>query len=172
MGGLRSLANPARPLCLGGIPSQSPFRGGLSGNGMLPVFLQHLPPPVGACGERNYGLFFPAFWARGPPQTQGGIPTLLPQLAFDSFFPSKTAGVTQRHIWRPMTAPRKLATFQLKRALPQPPLYPVKPETTLKSSLLFNQKNGSFRLPRIRGSLIERSKAPNWWLGSSPCRGA
>ena len=30
---------------------------------MLPVFLQHLPPPVGvACGERNYGLFFPGFW--------------------------------------------------------------------------------------------------------------
>ena len=40
---------------------QSPFREGLSGNGMLPVFLQHLPPPVGACGERNYGLFFPGF---------------------------------------------------------------------------------------------------------------
>ena len=27
---------------------------------MLPVFLQHLPPPVGACGERNYALFFAA----------------------------------------------------------------------------------------------------------------
>ena len=25
---------------------------------MLPVFLQHLSPPVGACGERNYALFF------------------------------------------------------------------------------------------------------------------
>ena len=34
-----------------------PLRGGLSGNGMLPVFLQHLSPPVGACGERNYALF-------------------------------------------------------------------------------------------------------------------
>ena len=75
MGGLRSLAAPARPVRLGGIPSQSPFRGGLSGNGMLPVFLQHLPPPVGACGERNYGLFFGIFFEE---ESKVGIPTLLP----------------------------------------------------------------------------------------------
>ena len=71
MGGLRSLANPARPLCLGGIPHRPPPEGAL-GNGMLPVFSQHLPPPVGACGERNYGLFF--FQDFG----KVGIPTLLP----------------------------------------------------------------------------------------------
>ena len=66
MGGLRSLATPARPLCLGGIPHRPPPEGAL-GNGMLPVFLQHLPPPVGACGERNYGLFSPGF---GPKRAQ------------------------------------------------------------------------------------------------------
>ena len=32
---------------------------------MLPVFLQHLPPPVGVCGERNYGLFFSIFDPEG-----------------------------------------------------------------------------------------------------------
>ena len=61
MGELRSLAAPARPLRLGGIPLSVPLRGGLSGNGMLPVFLQHLSPPVGACGERNYALFLQRF---------------------------------------------------------------------------------------------------------------
>ena len=58
MGRLRSLAAPARPLRLGGIPSQSPFQGGCRGTECCPFFLQHLPPPVGACGERNYALFF------------------------------------------------------------------------------------------------------------------
>ena len=43
MGELRSLAAPARPLRLGGMPSQSPFEGGLSGNEMLAFFLQHFP---------------------------------------------------------------------------------------------------------------------------------
>ena len=61
MGRLRSLATPARPLRLGGIPSQSPSEGGCRGTECCPLFLQHLSPPVGACGERNYALFFAAF---------------------------------------------------------------------------------------------------------------
>ena len=54
--GLRGTGEPSREWG-GSEVSQNPvsptFRGGLSGNGMLPDFLQHLPPPVGACGERN-----------------------------------------------------------------------------------------------------------------------
>ena len=48
--------------------SQSPFRGGLSGNGMLPVFLQHLPP------------------SRGDPQTPKSEFRPCSQLTFDPFF--------------------------------------------------------------------------------------
>ena len=55
-GRLRSLANPARPLCLGGIPHRPPPERAL-GNGMLPVVLKHLPPPVGACGNKTMAFF-------------------------------------------------------------------------------------------------------------------
>ena len=34
-----------------------------------------MPPPVGACGERNYGLFFGIFFED---ESKVGIPTLLP----------------------------------------------------------------------------------------------
>ena len=63
MGGVRSLAAPARPVRLGGIPfSQSPFRGGLSGNGMLPVFFAaSATPSRGVWGTKLWPFFSSIF---------------------------------------------------------------------------------------------------------------
>ena len=143
MGGLRSLATPARPLCLGGIPHRPPPEGAL-GNGMLPVFLQHLPPPVGACGERNYGLFSPGFG-------QGR----------DSDFASnrhKTLNFIEKNN-RPVP---ELARSQLDLTVDQ---------NALRSSLLAaRDQTGPNR--GIPGLLTGRSKARCWWPGSSPYRDA
>ena len=69
---------------------------------MLPVFLQHLSPPVGACGERNYALFFAA----------SGMLTDCKKNCDNTselavFFHQKRAGVTTRQIWRMMAPPQK-----------------------------------------------------------------
>ena len=63
MGGLRSLANPARPLCLGGI--SRPLRG----TECCPIF--------GQLGERNAALFFPAFLPGRSPVSNRAIPGML-----------------------------------------------------------------------------------------------
>ena len=94
-----------------------PLRGGLSGNGMLPVFLQHLSPPVGACGERNYALFFAAFSIK---KRKVGIPTLLPKTPTQAiFFHQKRAGVATRQIWRMMTPPQNALNLIKTGPLPQ-----------------------------------------------------
>ena len=109
-------------------PSQS-FRGGLSGNGMLPVFCSICRPPVGRS-----------------PNTKVGIPTLLPTTHIRPIFSSRTSGVTTRQIWRVTTPPQKRAQFDRKR----PPSQLVKSDERwhrLKSSLLFNQKRALPQTP-------------------------
>ena len=75
MGGLRSLAAPARPLRLGGIPSQSPCEGAV-GERNAARFFAASAAPIGACGERNYALFA-VFSAKK--KSKVGIPKLLPK---------------------------------------------------------------------------------------------
>ena len=129
MGGLRSLATPA--MCGRDTPP-SPARGAL-GNGMLPVFLQHLPPPVGACGERNYGLFSRIFG-------KVGIPTLLPIATKRSISSKKRlAGArTSKIPARPDSGPKRAQKLATRgpgpnRTKPENPRFAHR---TLKSSLL------------------------------------
>ena len=165
-GGAPKPCHPRQASVPGRDTPPSPFRGGLSGNGMLPVFLQHLPPPVGACGERNYALFFGIFFEE---KNNVEIPDIASKNSHWAIFSSKT--VTTRQIWRRTTVPQKLATFQSKRALHQPPSDPTEPETTLRSSLLAaRDQTGPNR--GIPGLLTGRSKARCWWPGSSPYRDA
>ena len=91
MGRLRSLATPASPLRLGGIPSQSPSEGGCRGTECCPFFWQHLSPPVGACGERDYALFLQLFQSK----SKVGIPTLLPKTPIQAIFFIKNGPVSQ-----------------------------------------------------------------------------
>ena len=60
MGGLRSLANPARPLCLGGIPHRPPPEG-LWGTECCPFFCSICRPQPGRAGNETMA-FFPGFW--------------------------------------------------------------------------------------------------------------
>ena len=93
-----------------------PLRGGLSGNGMLPVFLQHLSPPVGACGERNYALSFAAFSIK----KQSRNSDLASKNSHSSyFFHQKRAGVATRQIWRMMTPPQNALNLIKTGPLPQ-----------------------------------------------------
>ena len=50
--------NGSRQAPVPGRDTLSASEKGCRGMECCPFFLQHLPPPVGACGERNYGLFF------------------------------------------------------------------------------------------------------------------
>ena len=108
-------------------PLSVPLRGGLSGNGMLPVFLQHLSPPVGACGERNAALFSAAF----DPEYQGRDSDLASKTHNQPILSSKTGRCRNS----PNLANDGTATWH-----------------RLKSSLLFDQ-TPLLRLPPIRGSL-------------------
>ena len=114
---------------------------------MLPVFLQHLSPLVGACGERNAAVFFAAFRPQIP-------------IIFNQFFIKKRPGAATRQIWRKLAPPHGTASkaryFSIKtgRCRNEPNL--AKHDTAtchrLKCSLLFDQ-NPLFRLGRIRPSL-------------------
>ena len=57
MGRLRSLATPARPLRLGGIPSQSPSEGGCRGTECCPFFCSICRPQSGRVGNETMPFF-------------------------------------------------------------------------------------------------------------------
>ena len=61
MGRLRSLATPARPLRLGGIPSQSPSEGGCRGTECCPFFCSICRPQSGRVGNETMPFFLAAF---------------------------------------------------------------------------------------------------------------
>ena len=161
---------------------------------MLPVFLQHLPPPVGACGERNYGLFLGIFFRRKKQSRNSDL--ALNNSHSTHCFIENGHGHNSPNRTSDDTATKR-DKFDRKRPLPQLAGF-GDGQQRLKSSLLFNQNGPCLSLRRIRPSLTqrskaryfsfknglasasagfqrslkERSKAPNWWPGSSPCRGA
>ena len=142
MGGLRSLAAPARPLCLGGIPHRPP-PGGLWGTECCPFFCSICRPQSGRAGNETMA-FFPGFLARS------GF-----RLCFQS---PQNAQFHRKNDW-PVP---ELARSQLDLTVDQ---------NALRSSLLAaRDQTGPNR--GIPGLLTGRSKARCWWPGSSPYRDA
>ena len=91
MGRLRSLATPARPLCLGGIPSQSPSEGGCRGTECCPFFCSICRPQSGRVGNETMPFFLQLFQSK----SKVGIPTLLPKTPIQAIFFIKNGPVSQ-----------------------------------------------------------------------------
>ena len=61
MGELRSLAAPARPVRLGGIPFSPPSEGGCRGTECCPFFCSIYRPPTKRVGSETMAFFFKDF---------------------------------------------------------------------------------------------------------------
>ena len=115
MGRLRSLATPARPLRLGGIPSQSPSEGGCRGTECCPFFCSICRPQSGRVGNETMPFFCSFF-----NQKQSRNSDLASKNSHSSyFFHQKRAGVATRQIWRMMTPPQNALNLIKTGPLPQ-----------------------------------------------------
>ena len=91
-----------------------PLRGGLSGNGMLPVFFAaSVAPSRGVWGTKLCPFFLQLFQSK----SKVGIPTLHPKIPIQAIFFIKNGPVSQlAKIWRMMTPPQNALKFDQNRA--------------------------------------------------------
>ena len=78
MGALKPLPTPPGPCAWAGYPSVSLPRGAVGERNAARFFAASAAPQSGRVGNETMAFFFQHFGPRGPPQTKGGIPTLLP----------------------------------------------------------------------------------------------
>ena len=91
MGRLRSLATPARPLRLGGIPSQSPSEGGCRGTECCPFFCSICRPQSGRVGNETMPFFLQLFQSKAKSEFR----PCFQKLPFKLFFFIKNGPVSQ-----------------------------------------------------------------------------
>ena len=173
MGRLRSLAAPARPLRLGGIPSQSPFQGGCRGTECCPFFCSICRPQSGRVGNET----MPFSSASGMSQIRNICVTSENALKLIKIGPCSAsvgcdeAGTTLKS--SELVAREQPKTGHVQTSLK--PGNPNKPQRTLRSSELRSKTghcHNSSNLTNADSVTTGRSEAPNSWPGSTPCTGA
>ena len=93
-----------------------PLRGGLSGNGMLPVFFAASVAPSRGVWGTKLCPFFCSFFNQ---KAKSEFRPCFQKLPFKLFFHQKRAGVATRQIWRMMTPPQNALNLIKAGPLPQ-----------------------------------------------------